>query len=61
MDFLRPGLESILKIYLKLIDEIDFDELVHALQELVNVYQEEIAPHALALCDKLGQAFLRLI
>lgn len=31
-------------------DEIDFDELVEALQELVNVYHEEIAPYAVSLC-----------
>lgn len=42
-------------------DDIDFDELVSALQELVNVYQEEIAPYAVTLCQKLGDAYLRLI
>lgn len=28
IDFLRPGLEVLLKTYLKIMDEIDFDELV---------------------------------
>jgi hypothetical protein len=31
-------------------DDIDFDELVSALENIVNVYQEEIAPYAVALC-----------
>lgn len=31
-------------------DDIDFDELVEALKELVEVYEEEIAPYAVALC-----------
>ena len=31
IDFLRPGLEVLLKTYLKIMDEIDFDELVQAL------------------------------
>jgi hypothetical protein len=31
VDFLRPGLEVLLKTYLKIMDDIDFDELVEAL------------------------------
>lgn len=31
IDFLRPGLEMLLKTYLKIMDDIDFDELVIAL------------------------------
>lgn len=50
VDFLRPGLETVLKTYLKIMDEIDFDELVQALQSLVDVYEEEIAPYAVSLC-----------
>ena len=61
IDFLRPGLEVLLKTYLKIMDEIDFDELVQALQELVNVFREDIAPYALQLCSKLGDAYLRLL
>jgi hypothetical protein len=61
IEFLRPGLEHLLKTYLKIMDDIDFDELVKALQELVEVYEEEIAPFAVGLCQKLGEAYLRLI
>ena len=50
IDFLRPGLEVLLKTYLKIMDDIDFDELVQALQLLVNVYHDEIAPYAVSLC-----------
>ena len=42
-------------------DDIDFDELVQALQQLVNVYHDEIAPYAVSLCAKLGEAYMRLI
>jgi len=31
VEFIRPGLESLLKTYLKIMDDIDFDELVKAL------------------------------
>lgn len=42
-------------------DDIDFDELIKALQDIVNVYSEEIAPYAVSLCQKLGDAYLRLL
>ena len=61
VEFLRPGLEMLLKTYLKIMDDIDFDGLVEALRKLVDVYQEEIAPYAVALCQKLGEAYLRLL
>jgi hypothetical protein len=61
VSFLRPGLEVLLKTYLKIMDDIDFDELVEALKTLVDVYREEIAPYAVSLCSKLSEAYLRLI
>lgn len=61
IDFLRPGLEVLLKTYLKIMDDIDFDELVKALQKLVDVYHGEIAPYAISLCTKLSDAYVRLI
>ena len=48
--FLRPGLGNVLKMYLKIMDEIDFEELVGALRIIVDTYDEEIAPYAVSLC-----------
>ena len=42
-------------------DDIDFDDLIKALQEIVEVFETEIAPHAINLCSKLSEAYLRLI
>ena len=50
-----------MKTYLKIMDDIDFDEMVEALKKLVDVYDEEIAPYAVSLCAKLGETYLRLI
>jgi importin-7 len=61
VEFLRPGLETLLKTFLKIMDDIDFDELVEALKTLVEVYHDEIAPYAVSLCSKLGEAYLRLV
>ena len=49
-----------IKIYLKLIDDIDYDELITSLKKIVDVFDEEIAPYAVQLCQKLSEAFLRL-
>jgi hypothetical protein len=35
--------------------------MVTALQHIVEVYEEEIAPYAIELCRKLGMAFVKLI
>lgn len=49
-----------IRIYLKLIDDIDYDELIESLKKIVDVYEEEIGPYALDLCKSLGEAYLRI-
>jgi len=46
VEFVRPGLEAIIKIYLKLIDDIDYDELIESLKRIVEVFESEISPFA---------------
>ena len=47
VEFVRPGLEQIIKIYLKLIDDIDYDELIDSLKTIVEVFEDEIGPYAI--------------
>ena len=47
---IRQGLGTIIKIYLKLIDEIDYDQLIVSLKTIVEIYEDEIAPYAIELC-----------
>ena len=61
VEFVRPGLETILSIFLKIMDDIDFENLIEALRLLVEVFADEVGPHALRLCDKLATAFIRLL
>jgi vesicle coat complex subunit len=61
INFIRPGLGHVIRIYLKLIDDIDYDELIESLKVLVEVFQEEIAPYAIEVCHKLSESYLRLI
>ena len=60
VEFIRPGLDSVIKIYLKLIDDIDYDELIDSLKKIVEVFENEIGPHAIELCEKLSDAYMRL-
>ena len=50
VDFMRPGLADLLQTYLKIMDDIDFDDLVDALKEIVIVFENDIAPFAIGLC-----------
>jgi len=59
--FLRPGLKDILQVYLKLLSEIESDELVTALEKIVSFYKEDIEPFALLLSSQLVDSYQRLI
>ena len=61
VDLVRPGLGKILKVYLQIMDEIDFEDLVISLRRIVDAFENEIAPYAQSLCIKLQEAFCRLV
>jgi len=44
---LKPHLGNILTSYLKLMSEIESEELVNALEEIVSLYNEDIGPFAI--------------
>lgn len=48
---LKPALKDILQIYLKLMSEIDSEELVSALEEIVSHFKDDIGPFALELSE----------
>lgn len=56
-DLLRPSLPKILEIYLKLMDQIDNEGIVAALEGIVDSYQQEIVPYAYDLVVHLTSAF----
>jgi hypothetical protein len=49
-NFVKPGLGDILKIFLKIMDDIDFEDLVSALRKIVDIFEDDIAPFAISLC-----------
>jgi len=55
--FLKPALKDILGQYLKIMSEIDSEELVSALEEIVKHFKEDIGPYAIDLCEQLVLAY----
>eukprot|EP01103_Thecamoeba_quadrilineata_P012851 TRINITY_DN3421_c0_g1_i1.p1 TRINITY_DN3421_c0_g1~~TRINITY_DN3421_c0_g1_i1.p1 ORF type:complete len:708 (-),score=142.29 TRINITY_DN3421_c0_g1_i1:997-3120(-) len=53
-------LPQILEEFFNIMNEIDNDDLVAALEMIIDKYQEHIPPFAVNLCDRLAQAFLRV-
>ncbi len=56
-DLLRPILPNILEIYIKLMDQIDNEGIVAALEGIVDSYQDNISPFAHRLIQHLCMAF----
>ena len=46
-EFLKPALSNILEVYLKIMNEIDSEELVGALEEIMTIYKDDMAPYAI--------------
>jgi hypothetical protein len=58
---LKPRLGEILKTYLKIMSEVDSEELVGALEEIVEIFTDDIGPFAEELCTELIGAYHRMV
>ena len=56
-EFLKPALSQILQVYLKLMTEIESEELVSALEEIVKHFRDDISPYAVELTEQLVIAY----
>lgn len=54
-------ISGVLKIYLDMINEIDSEEVIEALEDIVTQYSEQVLPFAVDLCKELTGNFLRLV
>ncbi|KAL6058791.1 putative importin-7 [Balamuthia mandrillaris] len=57
---LKQILPQLLEAYLGLMNEIENDDLVKTLQVIISQYHTEVGPFAVALCQRLVEAFTRL-
>ena len=61
VEFLKPALQSILEVYLRIMEEIDSEVLVDALQEIMECYDDQISPFAVQLSQQLTNKYQSLI
>lgn len=54
-------LDVILNSYLNMMNEIDSEDLVTALEEIVSIFKDSIEPYSIQLCTKLEESYWRLI
>jgi importin-7 len=61
IDFIRPGIDVMLKCYLSLMNEFDNEELVSAFENIMQIFQDEIRPYAMDICNHLRHMYQRCI
>ena len=59
--FLKPALKNILEVYLKIMEDIDSEDLMTALETIMEVYSEDIGPYAIQLSQQLTQKYQALV
>ena len=59
IEVLKPGLSKILETYVTLIDLIDNDDLVNALEGIIDKYENDIHPYAVDLIKHLTKTFFK--
>jgi len=59
--FIAPGMDVMLKTYLKLMNEFDNEELVSAFENIMTIFQNEIRPYAIDICTHLTTMYKRCI
>ena len=58
---LKPRLGDVLKTYLSIMNEVDNEDLVGALEEIVEIFNEDIGPFAEDLCTELIKSYQRMV
>ena len=58
---LSGELKNLLEIFLKLMNEIDSEDLVEALESIISAFPHEVVPFSLELTQHLATAFSRMI
>ena len=49
-ELIKPGLDQLLKCYLGLMTELDNEELVEAFEDIMQIFEKDIAPYACHIC-----------
>ena len=60
-ELIKPGLEQLLKCYLSLMSELDNEELVESFENIMEIFEQDIAPFACHITQHLKEQYIRLI
>jgi importin-7 len=60
-DYLKPNIAFILEQYLHLMEEIENDHLISALEEIIRLFGDDITPFAVELMKRLIASFQKLV
>jgi hypothetical protein len=60
-ELIKPALEQLIHTFLGIMDEIDLKLLVDALQKIIEVYADSVAPFAVKVVKKLQETYIKLI
>ena len=61
VDFLKPALKNTLEAYLKILEEIDSEELINSLEVIMGKYADDIGPYAVQLTQQLTNKYHALV
>ena len=61
MEFTKPGLGTVLKCYLNLMNEMDNEELVHSFENIIVIFKRDIQPYAVEICQQLKLSYVEHI
>jgi len=61
VDFLKPALQNILEVYLKLMQDVDSEELIGSLEAFMEKYADDIGPYAVQLAQQLTTKYRSLV
>ena len=61
MEFLKPALKNILEVYLKIMEDIDSEDLIGALEVIMEKFSDDIGPFALQLATQLTSKYESLV
>ena len=61
VDVVRHVLPNVVQVVFQLVDSIDNDSIVKTLEALIQIYPEQIVPHAIEAVTRLAEHWHRLV
>jgi len=59
--FVKSGLDVVIKCYLSLMSEFDNDELVDAFQVVMKLFKNDVKPYAVDIYKHMSESYMKCI